>query len=119
MSLKKVAYLHYDNNDCTWIRVGKVTGRGFVVRQAEHLKKSKADNASSRFCMRYLTRSSLRLNSSSHKGYFDNLSKFVAVGLEVRNDQMNEMISNGFEDGGIFVYNENEKNKIHASNKAG
>lgn len=36
---KRGAYLHYDCNDCAWIRSGKVTGRGFVVREAEHDNK--------------------------------------------------------------------------------
>ena len=41
VSLKKGAYLNYDNNECTWIKSGKVTGWGFVVRQSGHLKNQK------------------------------------------------------------------------------
>lgn len=43
----------------------------------------------------------------------------MAIGFDVGIDQTNEMISNNFEDGGIFIYNENESKKINASNKAG
>ena len=51
-------YLHYDNNDMTWIHGGKVTGRGFGILQAEHLNNAKTKSATSRFYMRYPTKDS-------------------------------------------------------------
>lgn len=39
MSQKKGAYLHYDYNDCTWIRSGKIIGQSFAVRQGKHKKR--------------------------------------------------------------------------------
>lgn len=39
--IKKNTYLQYKNNDGAWVRSGKVTGRGFQVRNDEHLKNIK------------------------------------------------------------------------------
>lgn len=83
------------------------------------ITKAQADHTTSRFYLRCPTKNSVRTTSSSCKGYFENLIQFVAIGFDVGIDQTNEMISNNFEDGGIFIYNENESKKINASNKAG
>ena len=116
--VKQGAYLHYDNNDGKWIRSGKVTGRGFTIRQAEHLKKAKAKSATSRFYLRYPTKCSARSASTSRKGYFDNLTQYVALGFAVGNEEVNKVISSDFEEGGIFIY-DNVNKRINATNKAG
>ena len=82
-------------------------------------KKAKADHATSRFYLLYPTKSSSRSTSSSRRGYFDNLTQFVDIGFDERNDRTNEMVSKDFCEGGIFIYNEHDKKKINASNKAG
>ena len=116
---KQGAYLHYDNNNNTWIRSGKVTGRGMDIRDAEHLKKARAKSATSRFYLRYPTKDSVRCNSNSRKGFFDNLTQYVGLGFEIGNEDIDTKLSSGLEEGGIFIFNENEKTRMDASKKAG
>ena len=85
-----------------------MTGRRFTIRQAEHLKKEKAKSVTSRFYLRYPTKCSARSASTSRKGYFDNLTQYVALGFAVGNEEVNKVISSDFEEGGIFIYNDNE-----------
>ena len=37
---KEGAYLYFDKNNMNWIPSGKVTGRGFFIRHAEHKKQA-------------------------------------------------------------------------------
>ena len=55
---------------------------------------------------------STRKDSSTKKGYFDNLEQFVAIGFDVGNEKLNKWITNELDKGGIFSFNQNEKNKI-------
>jgi len=112
-------YLHYDTNDDKWIRSGKVTGRGFDVRNIEHWKCALAYYATASFYLRYPAKASVRASSSSRNGYFDNLCQYVALGFEVGNDEIGGKLAQDFEYGGLFLYNEFEKKKIDESNKAG
>ena len=117
-SNKQGAYLHCDNNDDCWVRSGKVTGRGLKVRNDEHLKKAKAKQSASKFYLRYPTKCRARSNSTRRKGLFDNLTQFVAVGFVVANDKFDRKVSLEYEQDGIFLFNESEKTRINASNKA-
>ena len=87
---KQGAYLYFDTNDCVWIRTGKVTGRGFAVRHAEHQRKASANKGASKFYLRYPTKSSNRSGSSIRKGYFDNHVQSIAIGFDVKLDSENE-----------------------------
>ena len=69
------AYLYYDSNNNNWIRSGKVTGRGFTLRHNKHEKLAHCKRLSSKFYIRYPTKTSIRKNSSSRIGYFDNLKR--------------------------------------------
>ena len=89
------------------------------MRNDEHLKKAKAKQSTSTFYLRYPTKCSARSNSASRKGFFDNLIQFVAIGFLVANDEIDRKVSLEYEQGGIFLFNENEKKRINASNKAG
>lgn len=103
------AYLHYDNNNFSWIRRGKVTRRGFCTS-----KQVTVDDAFSILCMHYTTKSSMWSISSSCQRYFNSLTQFAAIDFRVGNGQTNEIASNDFEDGD----NKIEKSKINGSNKA-
>ena len=79
------------------------------MRNDEHLKKAKAKQSTSTFYLRYPTKCSARSNSASRKGFFDNLIQFVAIGFLVANDEIDRKVSLEYEQGGIFLFNENEK----------
>ena len=112
-SKKQGAYLYFDRNNCTWIRSGKVTGRGFSVRHAEHQKKAAAKKTASRFYLRYPTKSSARCKSSSRKGYFDNLTQYVALGFDIDlNNERGETLTIDMSENGIFSFDENKKKRI-------
>ena len=53
------------------------------------------------------------------KGYFDNLTQLITIGFDVGNEYINRMISDDYEEGGIFIYNDNERDQIDDSKKAG
>ena len=84
-------YLHYDTNDEKWIRSGKVIGRGFDVRNIEHWKCALAHYATASFYLHYPEKARVRTSSSSRNGYFDNLCQYVALGFEVRNDEVRKL----------------------------
>ena len=90
-------YLHYDTNDNKWIRSGKVTGRGFDVRNIEHWKCALARFATASFYLRYPAKASVRASTSSRNGYFDNLSQYVALGFEVGNDEVGGKLAQDYD----------------------
>ena len=110
---KHGAYLYFDANNMAWVRSGKVTGRGFSVRHAEHEKKAAAKRTASRFYLCYPTSTCARNKSASRKGYFDNLQQFVAVGFNIDDDGERDKVMTGeLEKGGIFSFNDEETSKI-------
>ena len=119
MKSQQGAYLYFDVNNVTWIRSGKVTGRGFSVRHSEHAKKAAAKKTTSLFYNSYPTSTSARNKSVGRKGYFDNLSQFVAIGFDVNNDEHGKIITGELENGGLFSYTNEEKRKIDSCNMRG
>ena len=110
------AYLYHDSNNNNWIRSGKVTGRGFTLCYNEHEKLAHCKRASSKFYIRYPTKTSVRKIGSSRMGYFDNLKIFFAIGFDFRDEIMNEQIINNIDNEGIFFFNEFENSKINSLN---
>ena len=104
-------YLHFDTNDNKWIRSGKVTGRGFDVRNIEHWKCALGMYAMQSFYLRYPAKASVRATSSTRNGYFDNLCQYVALGFEVGNDEVGGKLAQELDCGGLFLFNEFEKKK--------
>ena len=96
------AYLYHDSNNNNWIRSGKVTGRGFTLCYNEHEKLAHCKRASSKFYIRYPTKTSVRKIGSSRMCYFDNLKIFFAIGFDFRDEIMNEQIINNIDNEGIF-----------------
>ena len=47
------AYLYYDQNNLTWIRSGKVTGRGFTLLHNKHAKRSRVNKLTSSSTSRF------------------------------------------------------------------
>ena len=74
-------YLYYDLNDKTWIRSGKVTGRGFDVRHKEHYQKSKCNIPQPKFNSHYSSKESKQSESRLRKGLFEGLVPFIACGF--------------------------------------
>ena len=50
--------------------------------------------------------------SSSQRGHFNNLRQFVAFGFEIGNNKLNKQITSELEEGGIFSFDQNDKQKI-------
>ena len=113
------AYLHFDKNDEKWIRSGKVTGRGFDMRNKEHMKCANEKYPTQSFYVRYPAKSSICATSSGKIGFLDNLCQYIALGFEVGNDYVGEKIAQVIDKGGIFLFSESEKKKIDDSKKAG
>ena len=113
------AYLYYDCNDAQWIRSGKATGRGFSAMNEEYLKRAKSKRSSSQFDLRYPSKTNTQRNPSSRRGYFENLSQFVAIGFDVNNDEHGKIITGELENGGLFSYTNEEKRKIDSCNMRG
>lgn len=67
------AYLYYENH-MRWIRHGKVTGRGFIIRNMEHIRRAQANrlhaSSESRFYLRYPHSKGVRHGSRVRKGFF-------------------------------------------------
>jgi hypothetical protein len=72
------AYLYFDTNLGEFVRSGKVTGRGFLKRPAEHETQSKKEPASSNFYFQYPSKAVSQ--SRSHHGEFEALQQYIAAG---------------------------------------
>ena len=116
---KQGAYLYFDTNNDSWIRSGKVTGRGFSIRHREHQKRAASKRTVSRFYLRYPSKTSARKKSSRRKGHFENLRQYIALGFEVGNEDVGRMVTAGFDEGGIFSFEDNEKKNIDAQKRSG
>ena len=108
------AYLYYDSNNLVWIRSGKVTGRGFKVRDTEHLKKAKAKNITtktSRFYVAYPSIHSARATSKAKKGVFEDLRQYIALGFDPSKDDIVQFLTNDMSSNGLLSFDkEDEKN---------
>ena len=108
------AYLYYDCNDAQWIRSGKATGRGFSAMNEEYLKRAKSKRSSSQFDLRYPSKTNTQRNPSSRRGYFENLSQFVAIGFDVNNEKVTKQMSEK-----IFDISDDDRKEISSLNFKG
>ena len=109
------AYLYFDINDEKWVRSGKVTRRGFEIRHSEHEKKAAANRATSKFYSRYPSKEKEK-PSSARKGFFENLSQYVAVGFAI-NKNVETKITKALDDGGVFDFTKEEREKIERNKR--
>ena len=118
---KHGAYLYYDMNDEKWIRSGKTTGKPFIARHNAHLKAAGEAVPTSRFYRRYPSK---KKESTVHcragrKGYFENLSLYVALGFTIGDNPARERLTNNVEGESMFYFSEDEISKINQLNKRG
>ena len=111
--MRKGAYLYYDGNKGTFIRSGKVTRRGFTVRE-EHFDKSKKVKSSSHFYDLYPSNSSPRANKRGTKGTFENLQMIVGAGWDPTSNCA-EMLDRSWENGGLLIVNKRDSTQIRSS----
>lgn len=64
-----------------FVRSGKVTRRGFVVRDDEHHKASKEAKSSSHFYFVYPSKESTRSDKRDKLGIFEHLTMLVGAGF--------------------------------------
>jgi len=91
------AYLYYDANRGVFVRSGKVTRRGFVVRGDEHLKASKGERANSHFYFVYPSDQSARSEKRDKQGVFEHLSQLIAAGFNPKSDSAKMQFEFGYD----------------------
>ena len=108
------AYLYYDKNNEVFIRSGKVTNRGFKVRDDEHRLAAKSMTSKSRFYALYPSTSSQRANIRGTRGVFENLVQLVGSSFKpLSPDAMN--LNRDWKDGGLLILSDKEKECISES----
>jgi hypothetical protein len=109
------AYLYYDNNHGRFIRSGKVCGRGFGARHAEHLREAgRETNPKSNFYVWYPTKDNVRSLSKSKRGVFESLTQYIAGGFDPNCTSVASVDKN-YVDGGVMILEECDKLKIRSS----
>ena len=108
------AYLYYDTNNEVFIRSGKVTHRGFKVRDDEHRLAAKNMTAKSRFYSLYPSQSSQRANVKGTRGVFEDLIQLVGSGfVSTSSDALN--LNRDWKEGGFLILTDKEKDRISGS----
>ena len=109
-------YLYFDKNNKIWIRSGKVSSRSFLVRHSEHEKRAKAKavvKSASRLYKLYPSRTTERARMSFiRRGLWENLGLFAAIAIDQNDHEKRELITRDYDEGGLFIYNKSEANKI-------
>ena len=108
------AYLYFDLNRGVFVRSGKVVGRGFVVRDAEHEKEAKAVTASSFFYRMFPSVHSPRGSRKGKRGTFESLSQVIAAGFDP-NHEVATYLDKDISEGGLMILSEAEKKYIKSS----
>ncbi|KAL7552482.1 hypothetical protein ACHAWF_015738 [Thalassiosira exigua] len=107
-------YLYYDTNRGIFVRSGKVTRRGFVDRDSEHLKSSKESKPSSHFYFVYPSEQSDRADSRSKRGAFEHLLQLIGVGFDP-NTESATRVDRDVNSGGFMWLSEEDKSNIEKS----
>ena len=99
------------------MRSGKVGGRGFVERGADHMKgsKEKIPSSISTFYRLYPSRESTRANNK-RRGHFESLLQVVGAGFDPKGEHVGN-IDKYFKNSGIFVRDKAEEQLIKCSMK--
>ena len=104
-------YLFFDNNDCVFIRSGKVTGEGVESRLKQHKSCAEAEIASSRFYEQYPSEKTSRAEKRDKRGCFEDLLPVFAAGFDPNCDIV-KSVDKDVKDGGILLLSEYEKARI-------
>jgi hypothetical protein len=110
------AYLYFDSNLGAFVRSGKVTGRGFLVRHDEHEKKSRERNASSNFYFLYPSREILSQITRRKQGVFQSLVQYIAAGFNPHSTEALAVDKN-YQSGGIMILDDDDVENIKSSMK--
>ena len=106
------AYLYYDMNDECFIRSGKVTRRGFSVRDSEHRKAAAVSSSSkSHFYFLYPSKQSPRSGTTGTRGSFENLVQLIAAGF-TRDSAAAGKLDRDWKEGGLLILSDVMKEKI-------
>jgi len=76
----------FDSNLGDFIRSGKVNGRGFGVRHAEHKKCASDALSSSFFYLVFPLKNSIRASKRDRRGIFESLEQVVAAGFDSKSE---------------------------------
>ena len=109
-------YMHFDRNRGAFIRSGKVTGRGFSVRIAEHERCARANKSTSTFYSLYPSQTTKRSEKRFLRGVFESLSPVIAAGFDRKCDA-GQAVDQHHQDGGTLILSEEDKEKIKSSMK--
>ena len=84
-----------------------MTGRGFSIRNNEHLRKAKAPRSTtdSRFYRRYPSiHRRVCTTNAGRRGHFESLTQCVALGFPMDDDLVNETLTKTEEGESIFAF---------------
>ena len=107
-------YLYYDRNLGAFVRSGKVTRRGFVVQDDEHVKGAMASSANSHFYFVYPSKHSSRADKRDKQGLFENLIQLIGAGFDPTADSA-KVLEKGHDEGGLLILNAEDKENIKRS----
>ena len=109
-------YLHFDGICTFFVRSGKNVGRGFDVRNGEHLKEAKKPIPSSKFYRRWPSRESSRAGNKGIKGHFECLTQVIAAGFDNDAEEL-QYLNRDWKEGGLLILSENHSKHINDSMK--
>ena len=93
-----------------FLRSGKVAGRGFKVRNKEHISAAKSPTPTSTFYHLYPSNESSRV-TNKRKGHFESLLQVVAVEVDPNCEQINTL-DKDYKHGGVFILSKREEEKL-------
>ena len=97
------------------MRSRKVAGRGFKVRNKEHISAAKSPTPTSTFYHLYPSNESSRV-TNKRKGHFESLLQVVAVEFDPNCEQVNTL-DKDYKHGGVFILSKREEESIRSSMK--
>ena len=107
-------YLYFDLNRGVFVRSGKVTRRGFVVRGDEHHKASKEIKSSSHFYFVYPSKESTRADKRDKLGIFEHLTMLIGAGFNPKSHDA-KLVDKDWKEGGLLIMSEDDKKYIKKS----
>ena len=109
------AYLYFDMVRLVFVRSGKVAGRGFAVRDDEHLKAAQEKRGPSTFHKLYPSKESERANCK-RRGHFESLMQVVAAGFDPTSEEAGNL-DKDYRNGGLLIFSKREETLIKSSMK--
>ncbi|KAL7536957.1 hypothetical protein ACHAXR_007505 [Thalassiosira sp. AJA248-18] len=114
-------YLFFNDNIGAYVRSGSAASKdGFGGRLPQHDKRAKSDrnDDGSRLYQCYPSIESVRSNNRARKGYWEHLTAYI--GASFGDDVVSTgLLSKDYDEGGIFFYSEEEKERINNTKFSG